>query len=131
VVVVVAAVIEVEDRFLVTKRQHGVHLAGFWEFPGGKVHDREMHEAALRREMREELDADVVVGEQVFEIVHDYPERSVALHFYRCRLLGAPTPLLGQEMTWVPRETLHTLAFPDADRELLAILTTTFNPPHR
>jgi len=120
--VVVAAVIEQQGRFLLTRRQAGVHLAGFWEFPGGKVQDEEAHEAALRREMREELDSDVMVGDRIFEVVHDYPERSVALHFYRCTLLGVPRPLLGQEMAWVRREELRDLPFPDADREFVALL---------
>lgn len=122
-IVVVAAVIESDGRFLLTRRQEGVHLAGFWEFPGGKVHEMETHSAALRREMREELDTDVVVGDRVFDIVHDYPDRRVALHFYRCSLLGAPRPLLGQEMAWVPRDALGTLPFPKADTELIAFLT--------
>jgi 8-oxo-dGTP diphosphatase len=120
--VVVAAVIEQKGRFLLTRRQAGVHLAGFWEFPGGKVQTEETHEAALRREMREELDSDVAVGDQIFEVVHDYPERSIALHFYRCTLLGVPRPLLGQEMAWVHREQLRDLPFPDADRELIDLL---------
>ncbi len=121
-IIVVAAVIEDDGLFLLTRRQEGVHLAGLWEFPGGKVHDQETHPAALKREMREELDADVLVGEQVFEIVHDYPERRVSLHFYRCSLLGTPRPLLGQEMAWVPCDALGTLPFPEADTELVAFL---------
>lgn len=120
--IVVAAVIEHDDAFLVTRRQKGVHLAGMWEFPGGKIDSAESHADALRREMREELDTDVEVQELVFETSHAYPERTVSLYFYRCTLHGTPTPLLGQEMRWVPRAELAMLGFPPADEELIRLL---------
>jgi 8-oxo-dGTP diphosphatase len=122
-IVVVAAVIERDDRFLLTRRLAGTHLAGLWEFPGGKCHASESLHAALERELREELDVDVSIGEQIFQIAHTYPERSVELHFYRCTVQGTPRPLIGQEMRWVPREDLAALEFPPADRELIELLT--------
>src|SRR4051812_43258702 len=100
---VVAAVIEHDGRFLITRRQQGVHLAGHWEFPGGKVAAGETHAAALRREIAEELAADVIGLELVLETTHAYPERSVTLFFYRCELVGTPRPMLGQQMEWVAR----------------------------
>jgi mutator protein MutT len=121
--VVVAAVIEREGRFLVTRRQSGVHLAGLWEFPGGKLDPGETHADALRRELREELDTDAVVGDMIFHVTHDYVDRSIALYFYRCTLGGVPRPLLGQEMRWTPREELPSLGFPPADEELIRLLT--------
>jgi mutator protein MutT len=121
-VVVVAAVIEQADTFLLTRRPAGVHLEGLWEFPGGKIVAAESHIDGLRREMREELDTDVDVNELVFTITHDYPERTVTLFFYRCVLTGAPRPLLGQEMRWVPRTELRALGFPPADEELIKLL---------
>jgi mutator protein MutT len=121
--VVVAAVIETGGRFLVTRRQSGVHLAGLWEFPGGKIDDGETHAAALAREIREELDADVDVGDLVFDITHAYDDRTLALYFYRCTLRGTPRPLLGQEMRWVARADLAALGFPPADQELITLLT--------
>jgi 8-oxo-dGTP diphosphatase len=121
-VVVVAAVIEHDDRFLVTRRQDGVHLAGMWEFPGGKVGRDESHVAALRREMVEELDVDVAVGDLVLESPHAYPDRTVTLFFYRCDLLGTPRPMIGQEMAWMRRDELTGLKFPPADDELIRML---------
>ena len=121
--IVVAAVIEHDDRFLVTKRQAGVHLAGLWEFPGGKIGPDESHADALRREMREELDTDVEVHDLVFETTHAYPERTVALYFYRCVLKQRPRPLLGQEMQWIKRSALSILEFPPADEALIRLLT--------
>jgi 8-oxo-dGTP diphosphatase len=123
VIAVVAAVIEQDDRFLLTRRQAGVHLEGMWEFPGGKIDDGESHEHALRREIREELGADVEVHDLVFEVTHEYPERTIALYFYECSLVGEPQPLLGQEMRWVSRGELRSLGFPPADAELITRLT--------
>jgi 8-oxo-dGTP diphosphatase len=123
VTTVVAAVIEQNDCFLLTRRQPGVHLAGMWEFPGGKVDPGETPHDALRRELREELDADIVVGDRIHWTRHAYADRCVELSFYRCTLHGAASPTLGQEMRWVPRRELNSLGFPDADTELIAMLT--------
>jgi mutator protein MutT len=122
-IVVVAAVIEQNGRFLVTRRQPGVHLAGMWEFPGGKIDAGESRSAALEREIREELGAAVEIGDEIHETSHVYPERRVELHFYKCSLFGPPRPLLGQELRWVTRSELASLSFPPADAELIALLT--------
>ena len=120
--VVVAAVIERDDAFLLTLRPDGTHLAGHWEFPGGKVHHSETHAEALRREIHEELDALAHVGEMIHTVTHAYPEKTVELYFYRCELSGEPKPMIGQEMRWVSRHELTTLPFPEADRDLIAHL---------
>jgi mutator protein MutT len=122
-VVVVAAVIERDGAFLLTLRLEGTHLEGHWEFPGGKVHPGETHTEALCRELREELDVVAEVGERVHHVTHAYPEKTVELHFYRCRLEGEPKPMMGQAMQWVPRHELRELPLPDADRDLIAMLT--------
>jgi 8-oxo-dGTP diphosphatase len=121
--VVAAAVIERDGAYLVTRRIRGVHLEGLWEFPGGKCAPGETHADCLRRELVEELGADVVVSALVLATRHAYAERIVELHFYRCALIGAPRPMLGQEMRWVRREELRALEFPPADAELIAVLT--------
>ena len=122
---VVAAVVDDRGRYLVTQRQAGVHLEGLWEFPGGKVREAEPHDHALRREMIEELGVDVEVDGLVLSTSHDYADRTVTLHFYRCRLLGAPAPQLGQRMQWVNRAELRALEFPAADADLIRLLTQT------
>jgi len=122
-IVVTAAVIEREGRFLVTRRPHGVHLEGYWEFPGGKCEEGETHAGSLEREIAEELDTGVVVGGEVLSIAHAYPDRVVELHFFDCQLTGTPRAVLGQDMRWVPREELATLTFPPADEELIRKLT--------
>jgi mutator protein MutT len=123
-VVVAAAVIERDGSFLVARRQPGVHLEGYWEFPGGKCGGGESLAACLVRELREELAVDAVVGEELFSIGHDYPDRRVELYFFRCEVLGVPDPQLGQELRWVPREALPNLQFPPADAALIAKLAT-------
>ena len=121
-VVVVAAVIERDDAFLLTLRPAGTHLADHWEFPGGKVHESETHTEALRRELFEELDIVARVGDAVHAVTHAYPGKTVELHFYRCDFEGEPKPMMGQEMRWVRRAELDCLPFPEADRALIAFL---------
>ncbi len=118
-IVVTAAVVERDGAFLVTRRLTGTHLAGTWEFPGGKCEPGEPLEACLWREIREELGARCSVGSEIFSITHEYTERRIELHFYACTLLDDPVPLLGQEMRWVPRHQLTELEFPPADDELI------------
>jgi len=121
-IVVTAAVIEFNGAFLVTRRPAGVHLEGYWEFPGGKCDGGEALGACLVRELREELAVDATVGDEIFSISHDYPERRVELHFFRCDLRDTPVPQLGKEMRWVKRADLGTLRFPPADAELIEML---------
>jgi 8-oxo-dGTP diphosphatase len=123
VVVVVAAVIEEDGRLLVARRLKGTHLAGLWEFPGGKCEPGEPHEACLARELAEELGVGSTIGDELLVTEHAYPERRVRLHFRHATLNGEPRPLLGQELRWIPRGDLGQLAFPAADRELIELLT--------
>ena len=120
--VVAAAVIERNGRFLLTRRQRGVHLEGYWEFPGGKCEPGETHATCLVREILEELGVEAAAGDELLTTTHAYPDRQVELHFLRCEVGGAPAPQLGQEMRWVAREELATLAFPPADTKLIQIL---------
>jgi 8-oxo-dGTP diphosphatase len=120
--VVTAAVVERDGLVLVTRRQQGVHLEGYWEFPGGKCHPGERLETCLARELREELAVDVAIGPEILATTHAYPDLLVELHFFRCGLLGTPVPQIGQEMRWVTREELGGLRFPPADMELIQSL---------
>ena len=91
-IVVLAAVVERDGAFLLTRRLSGTHLAGTWEFPGGKCEPGESHEDCLRRELIEELAVTAEIGAEIFTITHAYPEKTVELHFYRCRIHGTPRP---------------------------------------
>lgn len=121
-IVVAAAVIERDGAFLLTRRLQGTHLAGTWEFPGGKCEPHETLRACLEREIREELGTGIAVGEPLLTTRHAYPERTVELHFFRATLDGHPVPQLGQQMRWVPRSGLSTLPLPEADAGLIELL---------
>jgi 8-oxo-dGTP diphosphatase len=121
-IVVTAAVIERDGRVLVTRRLRGTHLEGFWEFPGGKCEPGESLEACLRRELREELAVDAIIGSELLSTTHAYPERKVELHFFSVSVAGEPVAQIGQQMQWVRREDLATLKLPPADDELVALL---------
>ncbi|HTK29164.1 MAG TPA: 8-oxo-dGTP diphosphatase MutT [Vicinamibacterales bacterium] len=121
--VVAAAVVRRGDTVLVARRQPGVHLAGLWEFPGGKCEPGESCAACLVRELREELAVVARPGAEIYRTAHDYPDRRVELHFLACEVAGEPAAQLGQEVRWVPRADLGSLEFPPADAELIAMLT--------
>ena len=121
-IVVTAAVIERDGSFLLTRRLQGTHLAGYWEFPGGKCDKGEALTACLARELAEELAVSAHIGDEIYSVAHEYPDRIVELHFFRCVLTGEPRAVLSQEMRWAPRSELRTLDFPPADAELIAML---------
>ena len=118
-----AALIFRAGQLLITRRHAGSHLGGLWEFPGGKRESGESYEACLIREIREELGVAISVGALFEEIAHDYPEKSVHLKFFQCRLLsGNPQPLDCAAVRWVTRNELADFEFPAADAQLLARL---------
>jgi 8-oxo-dGTP diphosphatase len=121
--VVAAAVVERNGLFLLTRRLTGTHLAGAWEFPGGKCEPGESPEACLHREILEELASTIAIGQRLLVTQHTYPERTVELHFFAVRLRDEPVPQLGQEMRWVARAELRTLELPEADADLIKLLT--------
>jgi 8-oxo-dGTP diphosphatase len=122
-IVVAAAVVERDGAFLLTRRLEGTHLAGHWEFPGGKLREGETLAECLVREIREELDSDVEVGEEILATTHDYPDRSIELRFFRCALKSEPAPTMGQEMRWVAAADLASFPLPPADHELVSLLS--------
>jgi 8-oxo-dGTP diphosphatase len=122
IIEVVAAVIEREGRILIARRPAALHLGGLWEFPGGKRQPGETPEAALVREIREELDAAVTVGELLDDVEWTYPEKTVRLLFFRCALDDEPRAAEGQEIAWVAPADLDRHEFPPADEGLVARL---------
>jgi 8-oxo-dGTP diphosphatase len=123
---IVAAAILIEDgRVLITQRKAGTHLAGAWEFPGGKVLAGEDPREGLRRELSEELAIDAAVGEIVDVTFHRYEEagQSVLLLFFdaaRTRASAAPRAVDVAAFAWASEAQLTTSQFPPADRSVLA-----------
>src|SRR5262249_17383736 len=91
-IVVTAAIIQRDGQYLVTRRQPGGHLAGVWEFPGGKCDDGEPLTSCMARELEEELGITATVGSEIFTITHDYPDRRVELHFFERPRVRGPGP---------------------------------------
>lgn len=120
VTIVAAGIIEHHGQILIAKRKAGTHLAGTWEFPGGKQEPGESLTACLEREILEELG--VRVSPPVFfaKIRHQYPEKLLEIYFFQCALLsGTPQPIGCAELAWVSPEQFPTYAFPAADQKIL------------
>ena len=120
-----AALIFRDGQLLITQRHAKSHLGGLWEFPGGKLEAGETFEQCLVREIREELGVEIAVGEMFEEVAHRYPEKSVHLKFFICRVVsGEPQPLDCAAVKWVKQTELADFEFPAADLRLLEKLKT-------
>lgn len=119
--IVAAAVVVDNGRVLLTKRAEGQHLAGLWEFPGGKLESGESPEEALVRECREECGIEIAVAEILDATFHRYPEKDVLLLFYRCSLVsGEVRHLHVADHAWVEPKELGRYEFPPADVRVIA-----------
>jgi len=124
---VAAAVIRHGGRVLLTSRPPGKHLAGHWEFPGGKAGPGETMSAALRRELREELGAEIVVLDLLWQTRHRYPSHEVELQFFRCLLRSSPEAMMpreGQQLVWATPAQMKSLPLVPADQPFAVWLTT-------
>lgn len=125
VLVAAVALIDPDGRVLLAERPAGKHLAGFWEFPGGKLHAGETPEAALIRELGEELGIDVEASclAPFTFASHAYPEFHLLMPLYVCRKWrGIVTPREGQRLKWVRSARLADYPMPPADKPLVALL---------
>jgi 8-oxo-dGTP diphosphatase len=121
--VVAAALFDAAGRVLIAQRPEGKHMAGWWEFPGGKVASGESDADALVRELREELGVEVRPDHEVMRLSHDYPDRTVELVLWRAQLLdGAPRGLDGQALKWVACQSLGNERLLPADEPFIAAL---------
>ena len=119
---VVAAVIESEGRFFATQRGYGPQKDG-WEFPGGKIEPGETPEAALVREIREELDADITVGEKLVQVEYDYPGFHLSMGCYLCAVRSGSLTLKEHESArWLGAEELDQVAWLPADLSVIELL---------
>ena len=116
---VVAAIIIKDGHVFATQRGYG-EWQGWWEFPGGKMEAGESPQEALRREIKEELDADVSVGELLETVEWDYPNFHLTMHCFVCSLLSESLHLNEHEAaTWLTHETLRSVKWLPADEILL------------
>lgn len=119
ILLVVAAIVARGGRILLTLRGEGSHLAGHWEFPGGKVEPGEEPPGALAREIEEELGVAAEVGSPFAFNYHAYPERRVLLLTYRVTLHGEPRPLGCERLGWFTPAEIAGLRLPPADAPIL------------
>ena len=112
---VTAAVIAENGRIFATQRGYG-DWKDYWEFPGGKVEDGETPEEALVREIREELDTKIAVGEKLITVEYDYPAFHLLMDCFRCRIEeGALTLLEHEAARWLPAADLRQVNWLPAD----------------
>lgn len=125
VLVSAVALIDVDGRVLLAQRPEGKSMAGLWEFPGGKMEDGETPEAALIRELREELGIDTwssCLAPLTFAS-HNYPNFHLLMPLFACRKWeGTPRPQEGQSLKWVRGHQLRDYPMPPADLPLIPII---------
>ncbi len=127
--VVAAALYDAAGRVLITERPAGKHMAGFWEFPGGKVDAGESDEAALARELHEELGVRVTAARHLMSLTHRYPDRTVELSLWVVeRYSGEPSGLDGQGLRWVEPGQLAAQNIRPADRPFVERLMQGVTP---
>ena len=124
ILVVAAALYDDDGRVLIAERPVGKHMAGRWEFPGGKVNAGESEAQALARELREELGVAVVASRPFMRLAHSYADRDVELSMWIVEDFdGQPQSLDGQRLKWVPPAQLVDEDILEADRPFVDALS--------
>ena len=120
---VVAAVIRDKDRIFATQRGYG-NYKGWWEFPGGKIEAGETPQEALKREIREELDTLVEVGDLIACVEYDYPEFHLSMDCFWCTILEGNLNLNeAEDARWLTKENLMSVKWLPADLEVLEVIS--------
>ena len=113
---VTAAIIKNDNRIFIARRAANKHLAGYWEFPGGKIEDDETPEVCLKRELIEELGITVNVGKFYMENQHDYGTKIILLQAYLCELISGDIVLRDHDkFEWIVKSDLTNFKFAPAD----------------
>ena len=121
--VVAAALYDPAGRVLIAQRPPGKHMAGRWEFPGGKVGRNETESAALARELREELGVDVTAARPLMRLTHSYDDRDIELSLWIVEhFTGTPESLDAQSLKWVTPAQLSAEDILEADQPFVAEL---------
>jgi mutator protein MutT len=118
---IAVAVVEDDGRFLIGRRAEGGPLAGYWEFPGGKIHPGETPEQAAVRECLEETGLLVRAVRRYLEVAHDYAHAPLRLHFFGCSVVQQERPL-DERFRWARADELARYAFPPGNAQLLELL---------
>ena len=120
---VVAAIIRDSQNRIFATQRGGSDWKDWWEFPGGKIEPGETPEEALRREIREELDTEIAVGELLYTVEWDYPKFHLTMHCYLCTIESGSLTLLEHEAArWLASDELDSVQWLPADWEVIARL---------
>ena len=116
---VVAAIIRDRDRIFATQRGYGEYKDG-WEFPGGKIEPGETPQQALQREIKEELDTEILVGDLFTVVEHDYPDFHLSMQCFLCTISSGELKLKEHEAAkWLTRDQLDSVNWLPADGKVV------------
>ena len=119
-ILVTAGIVVNGDCVLICQRHHSDAYGMQWEFPGGKVEEGEELKTSLRRELAEELAIEAEIGEEIFRLRHQYPDRHVEVVFFAVpSFRGTVRNQVFEAVKWAPRASLAEFEFLEADRELV------------
>jgi mutator protein MutT len=122
----VAVILNKENKILIDRRLSGGDLGGFWEFPGGKMEENETVEDCIKREIKEELDLDIIIRKHLITLDYDYSKFTICLMVYLCDYGGGiPKPIECEEIRWVTLDELDNFTFPPANISIINALKST------
>ncbi len=119
----VAVITDEQGKILIDRRKQEGLLGGLWEFPGGKIEPEETVEDCVSREIKEELDIEIEVGDRLITIEHAYTHFKVTLNVFNCKhLSGDPKPIECDEVKWVTLDEIDEYPFPKANSQIIAAM---------
>jgi 8-oxo-dGTP diphosphatase len=119
----VAVITNRQGKILIDRRKDEGEMAGLWEFPGGKVEPGETIEECIEREIAEELNIKITVGDRLITITHAYKTFNITLYVHECQHVGGePQPLECQEIHWVEPAQMNRYEFPQANQQIINLL---------
>lgn len=119
----VAVINNHQGQVLIDRRKASGEMGGLWEFPGGKIEPGETIEECIQREVKEELDIEIIVGDRLTTITHTYETFMVTLYVHDCQHLnGQPQAIECTEVRWVEPSQMHQYQFPQANTQIINLL---------